>query len=370
MRNPSFLQECPPAVKAAADMPSINDRPLRACDRGVDPIVGASVVMQGVKSVLRRVASSRASTVLLTGETGTGKDLAARTIHNISHRASRPFVHITCSALPDQLLESELFGHERGAFTDARVQKPGLIEVAEHGTVFLDEIGEMTLPLQAKLARFLEEKTFTRIGGLRDIHVDVRIIAATHRDLPEQVRENRFREDLYYRLNVVPVHLPPLREHLEDVPLLVKYFIDRYNGELEKQVRGIRPSALAVLKRYEWPGNVRELRNTIERALLLIDTPWLEAADISIPAHPAAQPRFELPPTGVNLGEVERELLIQALERAQWNQTRAAELLGVNRDQVRYRMQKYRIAWPRNSRTTSPRRTLARHRSRRVFAVV
>jgi transcriptional regulator with PAS, ATPase and Fis domain len=307
--------------------------------------------------------------VLLTGETGTGKDLAARTIHDISDRANRSFIQITCSALPDQLLESELFGHERGAFTDARCQKPGLLEVADTGTVFLDEIGDMTLPLQAKLIRFLDDKTFRRVGGLRDIRVDVRIVAATHCDLHQQVRENRFRDDLFYRLNVLPIHLPPLRDRLGDLSLLVDYFIDQYNVELGRNVRGMKPSALALLKRYHWPGNVRELRNTIERGMLLTDKQWLEAGDVSIPVHSIAQPRYELPPSGVNLGDVERELLAQALERAQWNQTRAAELLGVNRDQVRYRMQKYRIPGPRKPRTASSPPAPSRRRSRPAVAV-
>jgi len=331
-------------ASAIANVLPIDDGPPSAGDRVLDAVVGDAFVMQSVKSLLKRVASSRASTVLLTGETGTGKDLVARTIHNISDRAKRPFTHITCSALPDQLLESELFGHERGAFTDARVQKPGLFEVSDKGTVFLDEIGEMALPLQAKLIRFLEDKTFKRVGGLRDIHVDVRIIAATHRDLRRQVSEDRFREDLFYRLNVLSIHLPPLRERIDDVPLLVDYFVNRYNDELGKAVRGVRPAALERLKRYGWPGNVRELRNTIERAMLLSDSPWLESADVSIPVHPSNRPRFELPPDGVKLQDVERELIVQALERVQGHQMRAAELLGINRDQVRYRIQKYRLS--------------------------
>jgi DNA-binding NtrC family response regulator len=311
--------------------------------RGIDTIVGDSPAIRQVKGLLRRVAASRASTVLLTGETGTGKDLAARALHDASERAARAFVQITCSALPEQLLESELFGHERGAFTDARQQKRGLLEAADGGTVFLDEIGEMTLPLQAKLLRFLEDKTFRRIGGLQDIRVDVRIIAATHRDLPRHVRDGRFREDLYYRLKVMPIYVPPLRERREDIWPLSNHFIDRYNSELRKKVRGVSPEALAVLERHDWPGNVRELRNTIERAMLLIDRDWIEPADLALPLEAHERPQFQLPRDGVKLEEVERQLLLQALERARGNQARAGELLGINRDQVRYRLRKFGI---------------------------
>ena len=222
------------------------------------------------KALLERVAASPASTVLLTGETGTGKDLAAKAIHYHSDRAARPFVNITCSALPEQLLESELFGHERGAFTDARQQKRGLFETADGGTVFLDEIGEMTPGLQAKLLRFLEEKTFKRVGGLADIRVDVRVIAATNRNLEDEVKAGKFREDLFYRLQVMPIVLPPLRERRGDVPLLVNFYIDRYNREFRKRVRGADAGgAWRMLEQYRWPGNVRELRNAIERAMLL-----------------------------------------------------------------------------------------------------
>ena len=207
--------------------------------------------------------------MLLTGETGTGKDLAAKAIHFSSDRANRAFVNITCSALPEQLLESELFGHERGAFTDARQQKRGLFETADGGTLFLDEIGEMTLGLQAKLLRFLEEKTFKRVGGLADIRVDVRVMAATNRNLEEDVKAGRFREDLFYRLQVMPVAMPPLRERTGDVALLASYYIDRYNREFRKKVRGLTPEAMKLLEQYQWPGNIRELKNAIERAMLL-----------------------------------------------------------------------------------------------------
>jgi transcriptional regulator with GAF, ATPase, and Fis domain len=279
--------------------------------------------------------------VLLTGETGTGKDLAAKAIHYNSGRAARAFVNITCSALPEQLLESELFGHERGAFTDARAQKRGLFETADGGTVFLDEIGEMTAGLQAKLLRFLEEKTFKRVGGLSDVRVDVRVVAATNRDLEEEVKAGKFREDLFYRLQVMPIQQPPVRDRRGDIPLLAGYFIDRFNREFRKRVRGLVPAATDLLQQYPWPGNVRELRNAIERAMLLIDREWLEPDDFSTLTRTVAPTQFRLPEEGVNLEEVERQLLEQALERAGGNQTRAAQLLGINRDQVRYRIEKF-----------------------------
>ena len=308
---------------------------------GFDAIIGASPAMRQIKSLLARVAASPASTVLLTGETGTGKDLAAKAIHYNSSRTSRSFVNITCSALPEQLLESELFGHERGAFTDARQQKRGLFETADHGTIFLDEIGEMTPGLQSKLLRFLEEKTFKRVGGLSDVRVDVRVIAATNRDLEEEVKTGKFREDLFYRLQVMPILLPPLRDRRGDVPLLASYFIDRFNREFRKRVRGVSPAAAEVLQHYQWPGNIRELRNAIERAMLLIDQEWLEPDNFTTLTRTVTPTQFRLPPEGVNLEDVERQLLTQALERAGGNQTQAAQLLGINRDQVRYRLEKF-----------------------------
>ena len=310
-------------------------------ESGLDAIIGSSPAMQQVKSLLGRIAASRASTVLLTGETGTGKDLAAKAIHFSSDRGNRPFVNITCSALPEQLLESELFGHERGAFTDARQQKRGLFETADGGTLFLDEIGEMTLALQSKLLRFLEEKTFKRVGGLADQRVDVRVIAATNRDLEERVKVGKFREDLFYRLQVMPIHLPPLRDRRGDVPLLANYFVDRFNREFRKRVRGLSPAAAETLQHYGWPGNVREVRNAIERAMLLIEGEWLEPEHFTTLTRAVTPTQFRLPAEGVNLEEVERQLLLQALERAGGNQTQAAQLLGINRDQVRYRIEKF-----------------------------
>jgi two-component system response regulator AtoC len=321
-------------------------RSSQSREYGFESIIGHSPAIVAAKTLLRRVANSPATTVLLTGETGTGKDLAAKVIHYNSDRAAKPFVNITCSALPEQLLESELFGHERGAFTDARQQKRGLFETADGGTVFLDEIGEMTPGLQAKLLRFLEDKTFKRIGGLADIRVDVRVIAATHRNLEEQVRAGKFREDLFYRLQVMPVLLPAVRERRGDIALLVDHYVDRYNREFRKKVSGAMPAALALLEQYSWPGNVRELRNAIERAMLLTDRNELAAEDFATLSRAAVSAAFRLPAEGVSLDEVERQLVVQALARSRGNLTQAGHLLRINRDQVRYRLEKFNVPRP------------------------
>jgi len=323
-------------------------RTLRASQAqpySLDRIVGESPAMAQLKALLQRIASSPASTVLLTGESGTGKDLAAKVLHYASDRASKPFMNITCSALPEALLESELFGHERGAFTDARQQKRGLFEMADGGTLFLDEIGEMVPGLQAKLLRFLEEKTFKRVGGMADIKVDVRVVAATNRKLEDEVKQGKFREDLYYRLNVLPIALPPLRARPDDIPRLVHYFIDNFNTEFRKRVRRVAPETMKRLQAYGWPGNIRELRNAIERAMLLTDSD--ELSDKDFPLTTGVAPRLteavHLPAHGIDLEELERSLVVQALERSGWNQTRAASLLGVNRDQIRYRIEKFKL---------------------------
>jgi two-component system, NtrC family, response regulator AtoC len=326
-------------------------RALRASQAqpfSVDRIVGESRAVKEAKALLLKVASSPASTVLLTGESGTGKDLAAKVLHYASDRASRPFVNITCSALPDTILESELFGHERGAFTDARQQKRGLLESADGGTVFLDEIGEMAPPLQSKLLRFLEEKTFKRLGGVADIRVDVRVVAATNRNLEDEVKKGRFREDLYYRLNVLPIVLPPLRTRADDIPALVHFFVDAYNREFRKRVRGVSDEAMRRLKTYGWPGNVRELRNAVERAMLLVDGDELTADQFPVAAGPDARltEGVDLPATGIDLERLERSLVVQALERSGWNQTKAATFLGLNRDQIRYRIEKFKLERP------------------------
>jgi two-component system, NtrC family, response regulator AtoC len=317
-------------------------RSSKAQEWGLDRFVGDSPTMTAVKGLLQKVATSPASTVLLTGESGTGKDLAAKVIHYTSERAPRPFVNITCSALPESLLESELFGHERGAFTDARAQKRGLLESADGGTVFLDEIGEMVPALQAKLLRFLEEKAFKRVGGAQDIRVDVRVIAATNRNLEETVRQGTFRQDLYYRLNVLPLVLPPLRAHASDVPALVRHYVDGFNREFRKRVTDVSPEAMTGLEAYPWPGNIRELRNAVERAMLLTESDTLlsDHFPVLMPRAQATQ-GVELPAGGIDLEQLERDLVVQALARTNGNQTRAAALLGLNRDQIRYRIEKF-----------------------------
>jgi two-component system, NtrC family, response regulator AtoC len=323
-------------------------RQLRAREArpySLNNIVGVSDEIADLRTLVARVATSPASTVLLTGESGTGKDLVAKVLHYSSDRSTRPFMNITCSALPEPLLESELFGHERGAFTDARMQKRGMLESADGGTIFLDEIGEMVPALQAKLLRFLEEKAFKRVGATTDIHVDVRVIAATNRNLEEEVAKGRFRSDLFYRLNVLPITLPPLRSHVEDIPVLTAFFIDGFNREFRKSVLGAPPATLRLLQSYGWPGNVRELRNVIERAMLLCDSDRLEPSEFAALRMTAASAdAFELPAGGLDLEELERSLVTQALKRSGGNQTKAATLLGLNRDQIRYRIEKFGLS--------------------------
>jgi len=324
-------------------------RARQAQPYGPGSIVGRSEPITTVRNLLNKIAVSPASTVLLTGESGTGKDLAAKVIHYSSSRGSKPFMNITCSALPETLLESELFGHERGAFTGADRQKRGLIESAEGGTVFLDEIGEMVPLLQSKLLRFLEEKAFKRVGGSSDIRVDVRVIAATNRSLEEEVKKGHFREDLYYRLNVMAIPLPPLRDRRDDIPLLINHYIDAFNTEFRKKIRGVSPTALTALTAYAWPGNVRELRNAVERAMLLAETIELNETHFPVlSAHHGGElsTGINLPAGGINLEGLERSLVVQALERAGWNQTKAATLLGLNRDQIRYRIEKFELEKP------------------------
>jgi len=313
-------------------------------------VIGKSPAIMEIKKLIRRIAKSEATTVLLCGESGTGKDVLAHAIHYESRRAWQPFMTITCTALPETLLESELFGHEKGAFTDARKQKDGLLELADGGAVFMDEISEMSPGLQAKLLRFLEEKTFKRVGGTKDIRVNVRVIATTNRDLEEAIRAGIFREDLYYRLNVLQIYIPPLRERKQDIPLLAKYFIQDFNREFRAKIAEIDRPCIRKMQDYHWPGNIRELRNVIERAILLASGKTLRANDITlgraalgnIPSVMANEP-VHLPAEGCRLENVEKSLLIQALKRTDWNKTRAARLLGISRDQMRYKVRKFEL---------------------------
>ena len=324
----------------------------RGASCALQAIVGGSSAMEQLRTMIGRLATSEATTVLVEGESGSGKEVVARAIHLQSARAERPFMQVNCAALPEQLLESELFGHERGAFTDAHAQKRGLFESAEGGSVMLDEIGDLPPGGQAKLLRLLENKTFRRVGGVQELRADVRVIAATNVNLEERVSEGRFRADLFFRLNVVRFAVPSLREHLEDVPTLAAHFIARFNAEMKRQVRGVSGPAMEVLKAYHWPGNVRELRNVIERAFILHAgaeelrpehlTPELRKA-----APPPRRQEKLVPPVneeGLVLDDVERKLIAEAMERASGNQSKAARLLGVSRDTLRYRLKKHGMA--------------------------
>ena len=310
-------------------------------------LVGRSATLRELAQTVEKLARADSATVLLRGESGTGKDLVARAIHARSNRSDLPFLQINCTALPEHLVESELFGHERGAFTDAHQRKKGLAELADGGTLFLDEIGDMPPAAQAKLLRFLEDSKFRRVGGTSDVKVDVRVIAATNRDLEKAIEDHRFRNDLYYRLNVVPVYIPPIREHPEDIAPLADYFVKRLARDLKREPPRLTIGALGVLEAYSWPGNVRELRNVLERALILEDTEEIR------PEHLPAEIRtgsaapnakgwpIQLPVEGIRVTDVEAALVRQALARTNGNVTQAAGLLGLTRDTLRYRMQKY-----------------------------
>ena len=311
-------------------------------------VIGSSPAMRQVLNLVERIAPADTATVLLLGETGTGKGLVARLIHDLSPRADHPFVHVTCSALAESLMESELFGHEKGAFTDARSLKRGLVEVATGGTLFLDEIGELSLGVQSKLLGFIEDKTFRRVGGTDDLRVDVRVVAATNRRLEQEVADGRFREDLYYRLRVLPIELPPLRHRTSDIPLLAATFVDRFNREFGKKVKGVTPEAQTLLETYGWPGNVREICNVVERAVLLTEGDQIDLDALppevrnqgSMRDHPGT---FSLGPAGVDLEQLEHELLMEALRVAEGNRTEAGRLLGLSRHQIRNRLKKYGV---------------------------
>lgn len=305
-------------------------------------IIARSPKMQEVLAVVDRVAPGNA-TVLLGGETGAGKDMIARAIHQHSRRSSGPFIKINCAAIPENLLESELFGYERGAFTGAVTAKPGKFELADKGTIFLDEIGDVPPAIQVKLLRVLQEREFERLGGTKTLKVDVRLIAATNRDLRAALEQGAFREDLYYRLNVVPINIPPLREHKEDLPDLARHFLNRFASEAGKQFKGLTPAALKVLMDFHWPGNVRELENIIERAVALSTGPEIDAADIqldlSLPKS-LANEAAPFPPPGVTLEQFEDEIIRESLRRAGGNKSQAARQLGLSRNALRYRLSK------------------------------
>jgi len=320
-----------------------------------DKIVGSSSALQRVLDIVKKVAKSN-TTVLIRGETGTGKELIAGAIHHNSLRAARNFVKVNCAALQENLLESELFGHEKGAFTGADKQRIGRFEQADGGTLFLDEIGDMSPSTQAKILRVLQEHEFERLGGTRTLRVDVRLIAATNRDLPAMVQSGHFREDLYYRLNVVSIEMPPLRERKDDIVPLAQTFIRRFAGELKKKMEGIDPDAQKLLMRYNWPGNIRELENTVERAILLAEGRAIAAGDLRLGETPTAgggrehAPVVKIPPTGIALDEIERHALIEALKMSNWVQKDAAELLSISPRVINYKIKTLGIEFPRGRR--------------------
>ena len=334
---------------------------------GYHEVVGVSRKITELMKFVNKVAVSEAATILIQGESGTGKDLIAKAIHYQSRRQEKSFVAINCSAIPETLMEAELFGHERGAFTDAKAMKKGLFEIADGGTLFLDEIGELSPFLQAKLLRVLEDQVIRRVGGVRDIQVDVRVIAASNRDLERAVREGQFRRDLYYRLAIISIYLPPLRERKEDILPLVDFFVGFYNRKFRKSIRGISDATRRLLLSYRWPGNVRELRNAVERAMILEEEQilWPEGLPFSVTDQGAGVTSFEhastpdsppvsqngrrLPPLsipegGTSLEEMEREMVTLALRQAHGNQTHAARLLDISRDALRYKMKKFNLA--------------------------
>ncbi len=316
-----------------------------------DNIIGNSPVFKQIVQISKKIARSETTTILLLGESGTGKDLFARAIHNESNRKENPFVTINCSTFPDTLLESELFGHEKGAFTDAAKMKKGLFEIAEGGTVFLDEIGEINLTTQVKLLSVLENRTIKRLGSTSDIPVDIRIIAATNKDLLKSIEQKAFREDLYYRLKVFQIDIPPLREHKEDIPLLIDYFIELFNGQFNKKIKGVDRIALELMSHYQWPGNIRELRNVMERAIILESKDKIQPDNLPCEINTAAVSgtapelgnpyQFDIPEEGISLETLEKQLIVQALKKTGYNQTKASKMLGISRDTLRYKKKKH-----------------------------
>jgi DNA-binding NtrC family response regulator len=354
------------ALEASTARNQAGEHRTRARGAGYENVVSVSPKMTELMHFVKKVASCEASTILIQGESGTGKDLIAKTIHYESSRHEKPFVAINCSAIPETLIEAELFGHEKGAFTDAKQMKKGLFEAADGGTLFLDEIGELSPLLQAKLLRVLEDQVIRRVGGLRDMQVDVRVIAASNRDLEKAVREGQFRQDLYYRLAIIAIFIPPLRDRKEDILPLVDFFIERYNRRFKKSVRGITGETRHLLLSHNWPGNVRELKNSIERGMILEEEPYLRPVYLpfsvgesggrtmferTTPAEGGQMlpngrmlPRLYIPECGTSLEEVEHSMVELAMAQAGGNQTNAARLLDISRDALRYKLKKFGMA--------------------------
>ena len=370
------LQNALEAGSLRDEVESLRDEVRRRA--GYHDVIGESRKITELMKFVYKVASSAATTILIQGESGTGKDLVAKAIHYRSSRAERPFVAINCSAIPETLMEAELLGHEKGAFTDAKALKKGLFEIADGGTLFLDEIGELSPLLQAKLLRVLEDQMIRRVGGVRDIQVDVRVIAASNRDLEREVREGRFRQDLYYRLAIISIFLPALRERKEDIGPLVSFFLSHYNRKFRKSVQGITEETRRLLMNYDWPGNVRELKNALERAMILEDGNQLRPDDLpfsvasgrsgavveesqmnsppeiqSTPGKRRLPPLF-IPEGGTSLEDVEHALVELALQQSHGNQIKAAKLLSISRDALRYKMKKFGLSHSEEEEPASP----------------
>jgi transcriptional regulator with PAS, ATPase and Fis domain len=315
---------------------------------GFDSLIGESELIKEIIHLFKKLTESDPKTILICGESGTGKGLAAKILHFNGIRKQSPFIDINCAAIPEFLLESELFGHEAGAFTDAKKLKKGILEQADGGTVFLDEIGDMSLPLQAKLVKAVEERSFRRVGGTRDITVDICVMAATNRDLKSLVKSGGFREDLYHRLNVINFEMPSLRDRMEDIPLITDYFVSYFNVDLNKNISLIPSEVRKIFLHYDWPGNVRELRSTIERAVLLSDDGVLNPKYVKIDDGDNLKVQsaddkmvIDIPHDDASLYKIERKVITKALDLQNWNQTRTAEMLGITREVLRYRMKKW-----------------------------
>ncbi len=351
VRKPVDIEELEHSVQHALDIRSLQNetqdlRGARSLYYRTDYCVGESPAIKRVFELAERVAKSDSS-VILSGETGTGKELLAGAIHYSSSRANKVFVKVNCAALHEQLLESELFGHERGAFTGADRLRLGRFELADGGTIFLDEIGDMSMSTQAKVLRVLQEREFERLGGSRTIKVNVRVISATNRDLAAMVAEQTFREDLYFRLNVVTIRVPPLRERTGDIELLANFFVHKLSGDLKKRATGVSPAAMALLNAHTWPGNIRELQNTIERSLILADGPEITPAEIELTPVGAAREQVASSEQSLRLDDVEQRTIRTALERSGWVQSDAARLLGISKRVMNYKIAKYGITHPR-----------------------
>ncbi|MBL8112304.1 MAG: sigma-54-dependent Fis family transcriptional regulator [Acidobacteria bacterium] len=354
MSKPVVADELLFRVERALETFRLTEKNLRLERRlkndGLEAIVGESAAMREVFRLVEKIAPTN-STVLIRGESGTGKELVARAVHSRSTRAAKPFQAINCAAIPENLLESELFGHERGSFTSADSRKIGLFEAASTSTLFLDEIGDLSLPLQGKILRALQEKEVKRVGGNETIPVDVRVVAATNRDLEAMMKAGQFREDLFYRLNVIPLVLPPLRERASDVVALAQRFLEKANAAHGAAVREITPEAMDLLVRSPWPGNVRQLESVVERAVLLCEGGTVKPEDlpteIRLRTAPSARPYgFEIPPEGIDIEELERQLIVQAMEKSTWVIAKGARLLGLTYRTLQYRLEKFGIKKP------------------------